>query len=83
MGAEGVDLAVFLAYFFHGDHQEYQVVGAGNLGAFPLLHYFRNCDIKNTDLIQCFWSLRTILTKLILVHKYTQLMTYFWIDGLK
>ena len=54
MGAEDVDLAVFLAYFFHGDHQEDEVVGAGNLGAFPLLHYFRNCDIKNTCLVPFF-----------------------------
>ena len=29
------------------------------------------------------WSLRSILTTLLLVRAYTQLMTYFWIDGIE
>ena len=52
------------------------MVGAGTLGALQLLHYFRNCEIKNTGLIQRFWFLRVILTGLLLgillVRKYMQ-----------
>ena len=45
MGAEGVALTVFLAYWCSsGDHQ---VDGAGALGDFPLLNYFRNYEIKH------------------------------------
>ena len=51
-------LSVSLIYF--------QVDRAGALGASPLLHYFRHYEIKNTDLIHCFWSLRAILTGLLL-----------------
>ena len=50
-----------------------QVLGVGTLGAFPLLHYFRNCEFKNTGLMQCFWSLQAILTGSILVRIYTKL----------
>ena len=53
-------LNVSLAYFID------QVDGTGALGAFPLLHYFRNCEIKNTVLIQCFRYLRSILTGILL-----------------
>ena len=50
-----------------------EMVGAGTLGDFPLLNYFRKFEFKNNGLIQCFWSLRAILTGLLLVHTYTQL----------
>ena len=53
MGAEGVVLDVFLAYFSSSvNHQEYQVVGVGALGSLTLLHCFRKCEIKNIGLIQ-------------------------------
>ena len=80
MVAEGVALAVFLAYFhlFRSSSD-----GAGALGASLLLRYFRNCEIKNNGLTYCFWSLRAIFTKLLLVCTYTQLMTHFRFDGIE
>ena len=45
IGAECVALALYLAHF----HSSSDVAGA--LGDSPLLHYFRNCEIKNTGLI--------------------------------
>ena len=58
MGTEGVALAVFLAYFLSSS----DVVGA--LGNFLLLHYFQNCEIKNTGLM--LFYVRAILTGLLL-----------------
>ena len=48
MGAEVLALALFLAYFLLSVY--HQVSGAGSLGAFLLLLFFRNCVIKNTGL---------------------------------
>ena len=48
MSAEGVALTVFLEYF--SSLRSSRSGGAGALGAFPLLPYFQNCEIKNTDL---------------------------------
>ena len=81
MGAEGVALAVYLAYFPSSRISSSD--GAGDLGDFTILHYFQNCEIKKTCLTNCLRSLRSIITKLILVRTYTQLMTYFRLDGLK
>ena len=41
---------IIISSFYH------QVVGAGALGDFPLLYYFRNREIKDTGLI-LFWVL--------------------------
>ena len=81
MGAEGVALAISLAYFFSSVHN--QLDGEGALVYFLILHYFQNCEIKNTGLTHCFCSLRAILTKLLLVRTYIQLMTYFWLVGIE
>ena len=62
MGAEGFSLALFLDYFISSISSD----GAGTLGDFPLLHYFRNYEIKNTDLIQFFWFLQAILNVLLI-----------------
>ena len=48
MGAEGVALAIFLAYFC--SFISSRCGEAGALGDFLLLPYFRNYDIKNTGL---------------------------------
>ena len=45
----------------------------GTLGDFQMLHYFRNCEIKNTGLINCFLPLQEIFTRLLCVCIYTQL----------
>ena len=75
MGSEVFTLAVSLDYFCSSRISS--IDGVVALGVLPLLHYFRNCEIKNTGLIQCFWSLRVILTKLLLVCSHTHIMTYF------
>ena len=80
MGSEGVALALSLDYFFPLVSSS---GGSGRLRGFPLLPHFRNCEIKNTGLTHYLWSLRAILTELILVSTHTQLMTYFWLGGLK
>ena len=48
MGTEGVDLAIFIAYLSFISRSSSG--GAGALGDFPILHYFRNFEIKNTGL---------------------------------
>ena len=78
MSAGGVSLSVLLDFF----SRQYQVYGAGVLGDFLLLNYFRNCEIKNTGLA-FFWSLRAILTKIIILHMYMQLMAYFFPDSIE
>ena len=60
-----------------------------SLGDFLMLHFFRNCDIKNTGLIHCFWSLQAIRIKILPLHMYMQInpeqLDYFifWILGMK
>ena len=80
MVTEGIALDIFIDFFFGSF---YQMVVTGALRYFSLLPYFRNFEIKNTDLTHCFWSLRSVLTKLLLVRTHTQLMTYFWIGGIE
>ena len=80
MGTESVALAVFIDYFCSSKISSDRV---GDLGVFSLLHYFRNCDIKDTGLIHFFRSLRAILTKLLIVCTYIKLMNYYRIDDLK
>ena len=77
MGDEVIDLSVYLAYF----HSSRSSDGAGALGALLILQYFRNCDIKNTGLT--LFSVRTILSKLLRVHTYMQLITNFLLNGIE
>ena len=60
-------LSVSLLYY-----QE-EKVEASAWGYYLILHYFRNCEIKNTGFIHFFRSLQAIITGLILVLTQTQL----------
>ena len=73
-------ICLYSLLFVHSFHQE---VGSGALGDLLLLPYFWNCEVKNTGLTHCFRSLRVILTELLLVRTYMQLMTYYCLGGIE
>ena len=68
--AQRVNVRYFLAPLPLKSTERYKLI---TFGDFLILHYFQNCDIKNTGFIHFFCRLLEIIPGILVVSAYTQI----------